>query len=168
MRLQQVSVDESEKALSLLRETAEWLKQSGSSQWSDVLDGEDRHGLVDAVRRGEVFFFHNELDELVGMVAAWQKATAWDQLLWKNHGLQQDAVYIHRLVVRPMYRGQAYGEQLLIALKSKFKASRTEIRLDCLASNAKLLQFYKNNGFKSVGRASDLNGILFELFSFSE
>lgn len=166
MNLIQAKNDEGKKALDLLKEAAEWLKEQGSSQWSDVLTGEDKHGLAEAVKRGEVFFFYNNEKELVGMVAAWKKPTEWDQQLWGDFRPNKKAVYIHRVIIRPFYRGKNYGEALLTALKNQFRTQGLELRLDCLASNKNLINFYKTNGFKQVGKAQDSNGIIFELFSF--
>lgn len=165
MKLKQASIEETQLAMSLLKESAEWLKESGSSQWSDVLQGEDRHGLADAVAKGEVYFFYNK-NQLIGMTAAWVKPTDWDKLLWENIGFDQIACYLHRVIIRPSYRGKDYGQELLSALKVKFRNEVSELRLDCLASNRKLIRFYTGNEFINVGSSKDSNGNKFELFSY--
>ncbi|MBO0473014.1 hypothetical protein IGL98_000850 [Enterococcus sp. DIV0840] len=166
MKLKQATIEETQLAMSLLKESAEWLKETGSNQWSDVLQGEDRHGLADAVAKGEVYFFYNSKNQLVGMAAAWKTPTEWDKLLWENIGFNQSACYLHRIIVRPAYRGKAYGQELLSSLKRKFRDEVSELRLDCLASNQKLIQFYRGNSFINIGSSKDLNGIKFELFSY--
>lgn len=165
MKLKQVIIEETQIVMSLLRESAEWLNEKGSDQWSDILKGEDRHGLADAVAKGEVYFFYNSKNQLVGMAAAWKTPTEWDKLLWENVGSNQSICYLHRIIIRPAYRGKDYGQELLSSLKRKFSNEVSELRLDCLASNRKLIQFYRGNGFINVGSSKDLNGIKFELFS---
>ncbi|WP_430603325.1 hypothetical protein IGJ02_000715 [Enterococcus sp. DIV0724b] len=152
--------------MSLLKESAEWLKEQGSDQWSDVLQGEDKHGLATAVSKGEVFFFYSSMNQLVGMAAAWKTPTEWDKLLWKDFGFDQKAYYLHRVIIRPAYRGKSYGKELLNELKRKFSGEVSDLRLDCLASNEKLMQFYQENEFINVGSSNDWNGNEFELFSY--
>lgn len=165
MRLKQATITDTKTALSILRESAEWLKEIGSDQWSDVLQGKDKHGLAEAVKKGEVFFFYNSSNKLIGMVAAWNTPTAWDKLLWNDFEVEQNACYLHRVIIRPIYRGNSYGKELLTELKTKFKLEVSELRLDCLASNRKLMKFYQENGFTNIGSSNDSNGNKFELFS---
>ncbi|MBM7689368.1 GNAT family N-acetyltransferase [Enterococcus ureilyticus] len=166
MQLKKVTKTETKIALSILKESAEWLQEIGSDQWSDILQGEDKHGLAEAVERGEVFFFYNNKNQLAGMVAAWKNPTAWDKLLWQEYDPKQFAYYLHRVIIRPNYRGSGYGKELLTELKLKFKTEVSELRLDCLARNQKLIQFYLGNEFVNIGSASDLYGNEFELFSY--
>lgn len=166
MGLKKVDVVETEKAVEILRETAEWLQRRGSLQWAEVLDGKDKHGLAEAIKNGEVYFYFNQKNQLAGMLAAWNKPTAWDQQLWQKQQKTNSAIYIHRLLVRPNYRGKGYGKQMLDEVKELFHSKVTEIRLDCLASNEQLIAFYKGNGFRQVGTGKDLLNIKFELFAF--
>ncbi|WP_181429482.1 GNAT family N-acetyltransferase [Enterococcus plantarum] len=166
MKLKQVTIEETQIAMSVLKESAEWLKEQGSNQWSEVLQGEDKHGLEEAVTKGEVYFFYNSKNQLIGMAAAWKTPTEWDKLLWKDFGFHQSACYIHRVIIRPTYRGKAYGEELLSALKRKFLDEVSELRLDCLGSNQKLIQFYQENGFVNIGSSKDSNENEFELFLY--
>lgn len=165
MEIRKVRITESEKAMEILKETAQWLKDIGSNQWSDVLNGSDKHGLVDAVKRGEVFFYYNN-QQLVGMFTAWTKASAWDEQLWCNQTKMNEVYYIHRIIIRPLYRRKGYGEKLLTDIKAYFKHKATCLRLDCLASNQKLIDFYKKNDFKNVSTVKNSQGVLFELFCF--
>ncbi|EOL49426.1 GNAT family N-acetyltransferase [Enterococcus caccae] len=165
MKLKQVMVEETKTAMFLLQESAEWLKATGSDQWSEVLQGKDKHRLADAVARGEVFFFYNNENQLAGMAAAWKTPTEWDRLLWKNFDFSQEVRYLHRVIIRPIYRGKSYGTQLISALKLKFSGNVVELRLDCLANNQKLIQFYEENGFTNIGSSNDSKGNKFELFS---
>ncbi|MHC5229810.1 GNAT family N-acetyltransferase [Enterococcus sp. LJL99] len=166
MEIRQAKLDEVNTVQSLLHETAEWLQSIGSSQWKEILAGDDKHGLSQAVEKGEVYFFYSEKNELIGMAAAWKKPSDWDQLLWKEIGFSENSYYIHRVIIRPQYRKMHYGDQLLTTLKLYFQSKASELRLDCLASNKHLLNFYSKNNFNKVGTQKDLNGISFELFSY--
>lgn len=153
-------------AVELMVETATWLNQKGSSQWEDVLNGNDRHGLGDAVEKGNVYFYYDHKDNLVGMFAAWSTPSEWDQLLWNTANKTNKAVYIHRLIIRPNYRGYDYGKTILEDIKSYFKKEFDELRLDCLASNIYLNNFYQKNGFQQIEIAKNNEGIPFRLMVF--
>lgn len=166
MEVKQATIEEASTVQSLLQETAKWLESIGSSQWKEVLEGNDKHGLSKAVEKGEVYFFYNHKNELIGMAAAWKKPSDWDQLLWKEIGFSKNSYYIHRVIIRPKYRKMHYGDQLLTTLKLYFKSKASELRLDCLASNKHLVNFYSKNDFSNVGKQKDLNEVSFELFSY--
>lgn len=166
MELRQVQLEDENTVQFLLQEVAEWLKSIGSSQWNEILKGEDKHELSKAVERGEVNFFHNQKNELIGMVAAWETPSDWDKLLWKKNGFSENSYYIHRVIIRPQYRRMHYGDQLLATLKSFFESKASELRLDCLASNTQLTNFYSKNGFTDKGIQENLNGVAFKLFSY--
>ncbi|MTD38481.1 GNAT family N-acetyltransferase [Erwinia sp. CPCC 100877] len=166
MYLKQATADQAPLAMQLLKETAEWLRDQGSSQWSDILSGDDKHGITNAVINGDVFFYYDEEEQLIGMAAAWRQASAWDQYLWESVETKNDVRYLHRVIVRPAFRGKNYGEKLLNALKEEFKGQVKELRLDCLGSNYKLISFYKRNNFKNIKSTKDKAGTKFELFSY--
>jgi ribosomal protein S18 acetylase RimI-like enzyme len=167
MILKQATTEQAPIAMDLLKETAAWLRDQGSTQWSDVLNGEDKHGITQAVINGDVYFYYGENEQIVGMAAAWSKASAWDQYLWKNVEVQENVRYIHRVIIRPPFRGLEYGKQLLDALKAEFKGKVTALRLDCLSSNRKLIAFYKRNEFEHVKSTNDPQKTKFELFTYS-
>lgn len=166
MGLEKVKITQTDLVNQLLMETAEWLQRKGSTQWAEVLQGTDKHGLTTAIQKEEVYFYFNEEKQLVGLFAAWEQPAAWDLQLWEKQPLTDSAVYIHRLIVRPDYHGQGYGEQLIDEIKRFFQSTVKEIRLDCLASNQQLIAFYKNNAFTTQGTGKDLSNTRFELFSY--
>ncbi|MGC6770494.1 GNAT family N-acetyltransferase [Enterococcus sp. LJL51] len=163
MNIRKAGLQDTKTVMEMLKEAAVWLKSKGSSQWSDVLAGTDKHNLTEAVERGDVYLF-NQNDEVVGMAAVWNLPTKWDCELWSNIGLSQDAYYIHRLIVHPNYRGKAYGSQMLKVIKAHFQNTAAELRLDCIASNDKLVRFYQEQGFRNAGTVQLENDGSFELF----
>lgn len=145
LALKTVRKKETKIALNVLKETAEWLKNQGSSQWSDLLDGKDKHKILEAINKKQVFFLKKH-QEIIGMVALWKDPSIWDKQLWKKHKFV-DAYYLHRLIISPRYRGRQLGSQLLTIIKEKAKKEEVfEIRLDCLENNTVLVNFYKEQG----------------------
>lgn len=166
MYIEKALPEQKEQALAILLESAVWLSEKGSSQWEDVLDGKDRHGLSEAVDRGDVYFYYNNEKQLVGMFAAWKKPSAWDCFLWKETIEEKNAVYVHRIIIRPEYQGREYGSLLLKDIKSFFKETTDEIRLDCLSENQNLNNFYLKNGFKNVNTKKSQEKTMFNLMIF--
>lgn len=131
---------------SLLHETAVWLNKKGSTQWSGLLRGEDVHNIKEAIQRKEVFIVDNG-EEIIGTFALWNKQTNWDKDLWGEEA-STDYLYLHRVALSPDAHGNNNGKLLLDAAKEVArKQNRTEIRLDCIASNDYLNKFYSRNGF---------------------
>lgn len=165
MELILVEERESSIALNMLRETAVWLHKLGSSQWEELLKGEDKHGVVEAIKEEQVYFLRKK-EEILGLVILRSEPSSWDKYLWQEYENKKNVYYLHRLMIRPKYGGKKYGEQLLNLVKNKASKEVTEIRLDCLSSNEILRNYYKKNGFENIGWTADKTGIIFELFRY--
>jgi len=136
--------------MDLLRQTALWLKEQGSTQWSALLEGEDSHGTEQAVERGDVFIFkHGE--RVVGMVMLLQQPSDWDVDLWGDDGHEQ-AIYVHRLAISRAYAGKQLGRKIMEWVESGIAfVGKTRIRLDCIAENSTLNRFYNSLGYEYRG-----------------
>src|SRR5690554_178595 len=133
----------------LLYDTALWLSEKGSTQWSGLLKGEDVHNIEGAIERKEVFLVYKS-DKLIGTFALWSKQTEWDKDFW---GVDEstDDFYLHRLALSSDEHGNNAGNLLLSKAKEvAAEKNKNGLRLDCIASNKYLNQFYKNNGFELV------------------
>ena len=80
-----------------------------------------------------------------------------DPLIWGK--LEKgDAVYLHRVVVHPECRGERLFEQVLSwALNYGRLNNRIYIRMDTWSDNSKLINYYKNYGFRFVGNHTTPN-----------
>lgn len=139
---------------SILMQTAEWLKSIGSKQWNGILEGKDTHDTPAAIRRGEVYLATIE-DEPAGMFVLWDHQSAWDEELWGTEKTSE-YMYLHRVNIVRRFSGKGIASQLLSAsLKEARKEGKKAVRLDCLAENGYLNQFYSKAGFEKVGIAKD-------------
>lgn len=145
--VKQAKAEDYEAVWSILVETAEWLKQKGSVQWSGLLDGEDVHNTPEAIERGEVYLA--EIDnQPAGMFVLWEKQSEWDKELWGEERTKK-YYYLHRITSARSFHGKGVGQQLIAAAKKVAKDDGKEkIRLDCIADNKHLNTFYSENGFK--------------------
>ncbi|WPR73062.1 GNAT family N-acetyltransferase [Flavobacterium sp. NG2] len=73
-----------------------------------------------------------------------------DPIIWRKRE-QGDAIYIHRIIVNPNFKGQSQFKKVLnwaieIALKKKLKY----IRMETWADNSNLIEYYKSFGFQFI------------------
>ncbi|WP_127530449.1 GNAT family N-acetyltransferase [Paenibacillus kobensis] len=136
--------------MSLLIQTAEWLRSKGSTQWSALLNGEDHHNTARSIARGDVYLF-KEKAALAGIVTLLRDPSEWDIRLWGESG-HDGAVYLHRLAINRAYGGRQLGKHMLKWVHSGIHFDgRDRIRLDCIETNPQLNQFYKDCGYEYVG-----------------
>ncbi|GAB6992056.1 GNAT family N-acetyltransferase [Paenibacillus pini] len=142
--------DDHEAVNGLLLQTATWLKSIGSTQWNEILLGEDKHDIAGGISRREVFIFRQNDDQPVGVVILQPRANAWDRKLWGEDG-HESSVYLHRLAIHRDYAGQDLGSDILQwALTGIQFAGKDRIRLDCIAGHEKLNALYLRNGFTLI------------------
>ncbi|MBP1973189.1 GNAT family N-acetyltransferase [Cohnella thailandensis] len=142
--------EDAEAVMELLVQTATWLRSTGSAQWSGLLEGNDSHRTSDAVRRGDVFVFEEE-GHLAGMVMLLRQPSDWDRELWGEEG-HEGAVYVHRLAVSRLFRGKRLGRDIMEWVKNGIRfEGQDRVRLDCIADNPTLNDFYSRLGFAHCG-----------------
>lgn len=140
------TLKDSRKIKDILFKTATWLNEKGSKQWSGLLKGEDVHNIEEAINREEVYLVYVE-DKLIGTFALWDKQTGWDKDLW-NENESRDYLYLHRIALSEDSHGKNLGKELLNSAKQIARdANKKGIRLDCIASNRHLNNYYQSNGF---------------------
>ena len=83
-------------------------------------------------------------------VAAIFAVTFNDPTIWKER--DQDAIYIHRIVTHPDFRGFSFVKQIVKWAKKYSKTHQLKfIRMDTWADNEKLLKYYTSCGFSFAG-----------------
>lgn len=74
-----------------------------------------------------------------------------DKVVWREKD-QQDAIYLHRIVVNPKFKGQKLFGKVLEWGKNKSKEMNLKfIRMDTWADNPTIIKYYESFGFKTVG-----------------
>jgi hypothetical protein len=151
----QAKEEDTAAVLQLLVNTAEWLKSKGSTQWSALLQGEDSHQTPEAIKRGEVYLFVHE-HTLLGMVMLMQQASPWDRELWGEAG-HESSVYLHRLNINRAAAGTNLGQAIVSWASTGIHfPGKDRIRLDCIANNPKLNDFYRDScSYEFKGTASN-------------
>jgi len=152
IRAMQAGPEDKAAVNDLMVQAAAWLQSKGSKQWHELLAGEDRHGVAEAVDRGDVFVFKKD-DTLAGMVILQQHASGWDRSLWGDEG-HESAVYLHRLCINRSFAGEELGGAILHWAVNGIRFPRKDrIRLDCIATVPALNRLYSGAGFDYRGQA---------------
>jgi ribosomal protein S18 acetylase RimI-like enzyme len=70
-----------------------------------------------------------------------------DPFIWRDRD-KNDAIYLHRIVVNPNFKGQKQFEKVLNWTKRFARQNHLKyIRMDTWADNAKIIGYYKSFGF---------------------
>ena len=135
------------KVLSLLVEAAEWLKTKKTTQWDYYLT--DLEGnmeeVMESINRLNTYLLETD-GVAVASITLEEEPGEWDREIWGDEAAQDDAVYLHRLVVNREYAGLGLGDALIEWAKNDVsQRGKKYIRFDCLNSNEGLNSFYQRH-----------------------
>jgi ribosomal protein S18 acetylase RimI-like enzyme len=130
--------------VALLAEATAWAKRKTGVVLWPIPYPADRLRL--AMSDGEVV-----VAEIDSQVVGTFTLLSSDERIW---GAQPpDAGYVHRLAIRRKAAGQGFGRLLLDEAEARTRRrGGTRLRLDTLASNPRLRAYYRDLGFREVGR----------------
>lgn len=140
--------EEAPIVLSLWQGSARWLIANGINQWR--LEYFSLEQVTAFMKNGSDVYVALRDDQYVGTYTlTWSDPHIWQELDCS------DAGYIHRFAVNRAYKGQGIGNDLLRAAEQQIRhKGKTLIRLDCMADNHKLNQYYRDYGFRFVRRVN--------------
>lgn len=70
-----------------------------------------------------------------------------DPFIWRDRD-RNDAIYLHRIVVNPNFKGQKQFQKVLDwAISFAQSKGFTYVRMDTWADNAKIIEYYRSFGF---------------------
>lgn len=152
----QAQVADVDKILAILTGVGAWLAAKGIDQWGP--NRFSREGSAAAIERGEVY-----IARLGGKIVGTLRLQWSDALLWGS--FSDGAGYIHALAVERAFTGHQIGLGLLRWAERKVAATgRKFLRLDCMAANLALRNYYLKSGFRFVAEIekNDWSAALFE------
>lgn len=122
---------------------ARWQQQKQIQQW---VPGElSTEQVAEQISRNE-WWVCKEDRKIIATV----RIVETDDLIWPEDDPQ--AAYIHGLMVDRSLSGQGIGQEVLAwAEQSIFATGHSVARLDCVASNANLCQYYERLGYSERG-----------------
>ncbi|MBC6972161.1 GNAT family N-acetyltransferase [Bacillus sp. Xin] len=141
--------EESILIIHMLKEVAQWLKEKEIDQWQYLLAGEDDEEIIQAVNNKNTYIILKE-NEIIGTFTLSSIQSEWDRHIFGEDALS-DSLYLHRLAIIPKCMKNRIGEGALMWIQDNMNTEKTFLKLDCVANNTQLNNFYKNNGFEHFG-----------------
>ena len=135
-----------ERYIDLLEEVAGWLEARGIKQWRPGSFRQSRDYYAESIVRREVHlaFLGDELAGSLRLIL--REPIVWPEIV------EEDAVYMFNLAVRRIWAGRGLGAQMLEwAAERAQSLGRTYLRLDCMADNRFLADYYARAGFEQRG-----------------
>jgi GNAT superfamily N-acetyltransferase len=126
-------------------EAAGWLRERGTDQWQYPIK---MYNIHNAIAARCCWIVERYDGEPIATVTIDEHA---DPQLWQPTDDPDQAIYLHRLVVRLDGRAQQVGAALLdwAGLRAR-SLGKTWLRLDAWTSNQQLHQYYLTHGFRLV------------------
>jgi GNAT superfamily N-acetyltransferase len=134
--------------LDIYRDCADWLRSKGVDQWGYYLTEEAAEVVDRRFLEGEVYIASVDGQDAAVAVIQWQDS------FWGERGNDPKAGFLHGIGVRRAFAGRELGRDLLDwSMQQARERGKTMFRLDCMFHNPKLVQYYKDAGFKEAGIA---------------
>ena len=136
--------EDEERLRDLLSEAARYQATwEGEDSWPSPFPLETLRKSID---RGETYLLEREGTPIVTLALSWE-----DSLFWGER--PPDAGYVHKLAVSRAFAHQGLGVRALEWAAAQIRdRGRPWVRLDCLATNPGLVHYYRDLGFREVGR----------------
>lgn len=147
--VKKATVLESDKVISLLKDIAQWMRDKGIQQWGYLLEGGDDEEIRQAIMDQHTFIVLAN-NEIIATFTLSPDQSEWDRHIFEIDATH-DSLYLHRLAVKPKYMNFGVGKNLMKWIQENHHSNKTYLKLDCVADNARLNQFYRENGFEYVG-----------------
>ena len=130
--------------VTMLEEAARWMVSRKIEGWTP--DGFSRDRIADLIESGEMYLAVFDGEPVGTFALQWS-----DRETWGN--VPDDAGYVHGLAIRRDFAGMGLGRELLGRAEHMVsRSNRTYLRLDCVADNGALNEYYRRAGFGYRGR----------------
>lgn len=130
--------------LSILEEAGRWLVSRGIDQWRP--GSFSRRRIAARIERGEMYLAELARRPVGTFALQWSDEETWGRA-------SDDAGYVHGLAIRRDFAGKGLGREILRWAENMAAASgKKYLRLDCVAENTALNEYYERAGFGYRGR----------------
>ncbi len=153
MAVEKAAAGDETAVLTVMRDAAAWLKESGIKQWSGMLTPKGEEVVHQRVKDGVAYLATLNGEKMGTVTILWEDFQIWDE-----KGRDGLAGYIHGLAILRKYSEKNVGRVILGWAVDRIKAEKSLVRLDCMAANPRLCRYYEEVGFQYVGQKSFPNG----------
>jgi GNAT superfamily N-acetyltransferase len=117
----------------MLDEAGEWPQPFPRDELAERIDGE------------ELFVVEVDGEAAATFTVLWDDVPFWGEQ-------PPDAAYLHKLAVRPPFRGRGLGAEIVAWVERRAaEAGRVRLRLDCRRDNPGIRGYYERLGFEYRG-----------------
>lgn len=141
--------NELDVVMEILDEAAVWLIAKGIRQWLSPPPKSVWDLVEKEIEKSHVFLVRTQVDNYsVGTFRlTWREPELWNDT--------NDAGYVCSLATRTHVKGYGVGATILNWVKGYIKSNnRKYLRLDCIATNPVIRQYYETLGFSYLGQVS--------------
>lgn len=132
------------RVLALVRARAEWIRAKGSRQWQIFLTPGGDELVTHLIATGRTRLVTCDDRDVGTLRLDWT-----DERFWGAKGLDGTAGYVHTLATSLDFAGQRLVARMLQwACDRIIEDGRSLIRIDCDATNPKLVDYYRSFGFE--------------------
>ena len=145
---QKIQIQDLNLVLELFKTAAEKIAKKNVDHWQYWKNPpEEKIRWVKNGIENDEFYFINDLNNYnIGMV----RILSEDELYWGKQNIK--AKYVHSLVIKEEFNGKGIGKIVLDEVEKNAKENGcVYLRLDAVAKNTKLCEYYENLGFIKVG-----------------
>jgi ribosomal protein S18 acetylase RimI-like enzyme len=144
IRLELAHEEDMDCIVTILQAAAAWLESKGIEQWQWP-NQFSRVRIANEVQNGQ-FWVARCHNEVIGTF----KLQDTDPVFWPEDGVA--ALYLHSLAIDRRFAGCGLGRELLRRAEFMAAARNKEfLRLDCMAENPILCEYYRHAGFEPCG-----------------
>jgi ribosomal protein S18 acetylase RimI-like enzyme len=131
----------------IISDAVGWLHARGLSQWDWFVTDGGRHLIRNRIETMETYLISDSACAIATFNLQWE-----DEYVWGERGNDGLAGYVHGLAVLRRCAGHNLGAQMLkIAERRILEYGRSILRLDCMAENKELCDYYRQRGFADLG-----------------
>jgi ribosomal protein S18 acetylase RimI-like enzyme len=143
--LRQARPADLDAVVSMLEEAARWMVRRGIEGWTP--NGFSRERIAVLIESGEMYLAVLDGRPAGTFAIQWSDRETWGDV-------PDDAGYIHGLAIRREFAGTGLGREMLRrAEQMVYRSEREYLRLDCVADNEALNEYYRRAGFAYRGSA---------------
>lgn len=139
--IENTTEDDLPLVLNLFREAMDLQGKNGYKVWQEI----DQEGLRNDIKNKLQFKIMQGEDVLC--IFSMQHN---DPFIWRERDCN-DAIYLHRIVVNPVFKGQKQFEKVLNWAKDYVRQKGLQyVRMDTWAENTRIIAYYQSFGFAFI------------------
>lgn len=142
MEILNCTINDLEAIFSMYAMAQDFQKEKNAAVWPDF----DKNLIETEIKENRQWKII--IDNQIACIWA---TTFFDEQIWEEKNINP-SIYIHRIVTNPDFRGYKFVSEIVKwATKIAILHQKQYIRLDTLAVNTYLIDYYQKNGFEYLG-----------------